>query len=136
MGGCTPNRHFVRCLAKMLIQNSHYDLIAWQEAMNLVEAVYRDSEAFPDREMFGLTAQIRRAAVSIPSNLAEGAARNSRKELLQFVGISCGSLSELQTQLQIAVRLGYLAAEAESVSRATRVGKLIRGLRKSLRPTA
>src|SRR4249920_89299 len=87
---------------------THYDLIAWQEAMTLVEAVYRDTEGVPRREMFGLTAQIRRAAVSIPSNLTEGSARNSRKELLQFVGVSCGSLAELQTQLQIAVRLGYL----------------------------
>ena len=113
--------------------NTHYDLVAWQEAMNLVEAVYRDTEGFPPKEMFGLIAQIRRAAVSIPSNLAEGAARNSRKELLQFVGISCGSLAELQTQLQIAVRLGYVAAEAQCISQATRVGKLVRGLRKSLK---
>ena len=60
----------------------HCDLIAWQEAIKLVEAVYRDSEGFPQKETFGLTAQIRRAAVSIPSNLAEGAARNSRKELV------------------------------------------------------
>jgi four helix bundle protein len=118
----------------MVTPNTHYDLIAWQEAMNLVEAVYRDTEGFPQKETFGLTAQIRRSAVSIPSNLAEGAARNSRKELVQFVGISCGSLAELQTQLQLAVRLGYLAAEARCVSQATRVGRLVRSLRKSLRP--
>jgi hypothetical protein len=64
-------------LVEMPFPNAHYDLIAWQEAMNLVEAVYRDTEKFPRREMFGLTAQIRRSAVSVPSNLAEGAARNS-----------------------------------------------------------
>ena len=114
--------------------STHYDLIAWQEAMNLVEAVYRDTEGFPPKEAFGLTAQIRRAAVSIPSNLAEGAARNSRKELIQFVGISCGSLAELQTQLQLAIRLGYLAATARSIDQAIRVGRLVRSLRRSLRP--
>ena len=112
---------------------THNDLVAWQEAMALVEVVYRDTEDFPRKEMFGLTAQIRRSAISIPSNIAEGAARNSRKELLQFVGISCGSLAELQTQLQLAVRLGYLSGEASSLSQAIRVGKLVRGLRKALR---
>ncbi len=111
---------------------THCDLIACQEAMNLVEAVYRDTENFPRNEAFGLTAQMRRAAISIPSNLAEGSARNSRKELIQFVGISCGSLAELQTQLQLAIRLGYLAAESKSVNQATLVGKLVRSLRKSL----
>jgi len=113
---------------------SHCDLIAWQEAMVLVEAVYRDTEDFPSKEMFGLTAQIRRSAISIPSNLAEGSARNSRKELIYFTGISCGSLAELQTQLQIAVRLGYLSAEAGCVGQAIRVGKLIVRLRNALRP--
>jgi len=83
----------------------HCDLIAWQEAMKLVKAVYRDTEGFPRKETFGLTAQIRRAAVSIPPNLAEGAARNSRREFTQFVGISCGSLAELETQLMLAVSL-------------------------------
>jgi four helix bundle protein len=120
-------------LVRMSLANVHYDLIAWQEAMNLVEAVYRETESFPRREMFGLTAQIRRSAVSVPSNLAEGSARNSRKELHQFLGISCGSLAELQTQLQIAVRLKYLRPDAQSVGLATRVSKLVRGLRKSLR---
>jgi len=121
-------------LPGMATPTTHYDLIAWQEAMKLVEAVYRDTENFPQKEVFGLTAQIRRSAVSVPSNLAEGSARNSRKELLQFVGISCGSLAELQTQLQLAVRLGFLAAEAQCVGQATRVGKLVRSLRKALRP--
>ncbi len=113
---------------------SHCDLIAWQEAIALVEAVYRDTESFPRKEMFGLTAQMRRSAISIPSNLAEGSARNSRKELIYFTGISCGSLAELQTQLHIAVRLGYLSAEARCIGQAVRVGRLITGLRKSLLP--
>jgi four helix bundle protein len=118
----------------MTIPAIHSDLVAWQEAMTLVEAVYRDTENFPQREMFGLTAQIRRAAVSIPSNLAEGAARNSRKEFVQYVGISCGSLAELETQLQLAVRLGYLRSEAQSFGQLNQVGKLVRSLRKALRP--
>ena len=101
--------------------------------MRLVEAVYRETEDFPRKEMFGLTAQMRRAAISIPSNLAEGAARNSRGELLQFVGISCGSLAELETQLALAVSLGYLIPEALSLNLVTYVGKLIRSLRRSLR---
>lgn len=117
----------------MSTTSTHYDLIAWQEAMKLVEVVYRDTEGFPHKEVFGLTAQIRRSAISIPSNLAEGSARNSRKELVQFVGFSCGSLAELQTQLQLAVRLGYLATEAQCIYQATRVGKLVRALRSSLR---
>ena len=100
----------------------------------LVEAVYRDTESFPRKEMFGLTAQMRRSAISIPSNLAEGSGRNSRKELMQFVGFSCGSLAELQTQIQIAVRLGYLSAEAGCIGQAVRVGRLITGLRNALRP--
>ncbi len=118
----------------MTAPKTHHDLFAWQEAMKLVETVYRDTERFPPKETFGLIAQMTRAAVSIPSNLAEGAARNSRKELFQFVGISCGSLAELQTQLELAVRLGYLAADAESIRQAIRVGKLVRGLRKALKP--
>ena len=101
--------------------------------MKLVEAVYRDTEGFPQKETFGLTAQVRRAAVSIPSNLAEGAARNSRKELVQFVGISCGSLAELETQLSLAVSLGYLKPDAHCVSQVAFVGKLVRSLRRSLR---
>lgn len=114
----------------------HCDLIAWQEAIKLVEAVYRDTETFPRKETFGLTAQIRRAAISIPSNLAEGAARNSRKEFAQYVGISCGSMAELETQLLLAVRLGYLKSEAQCLGQVTRVGKLVRSLRRALKSEA
>jgi four helix bundle protein len=119
----------------MSAPTTHYDLIAWKEAMALVEAVYRDTEGFPQKEVFGLTSQIRRASVSIPSNLAEGAARNSRKELLHFVGISCGSVAELETQLALAVRLGYLQPNAPCLNQVTLVGKLVRSLRRSLKPT-
>jgi four helix bundle protein len=101
--------------------------------MELVEAVYRCTRGFPHEEVFGLTAQIRRAAISVPSNLAEGAGRNSSRELLHYVGISCGSVAELQTQLELAVRLNYLNADAECILLVGRVGKLITALRKSIR---
>ena len=120
-------------LGAMAIAFIHCDLVAWREAMKLVEAVYRNTEDFPRKETFGLTAQMRRAAVSIPSNLAEGAARNSRKEFAQFVGISCGSLAELETQLSLSVSLGYLKPEAQCLGQVTYVGKLVRSLRRSLR---
>jgi len=118
----------------MTAPKTRYDLFASQKAMKLVEAAYRNTERFLAKETFGLMAQITRSAVSIHSNLAEGSARNSRKELVQFVGISCGSLAELQTQLELAVRLGYLAADAESIRQAVRVGNLVRGLREALGP--
>lgn len=111
----------------------HRNLVAWQEAMQLVEMRYRESARFPRSEMLALTSQIRRAAVSVPSNIAEGAARNSSRELLQFVGIASGSLAEVETQLEVAVRLGYIRAAAESLKQSSKVGKLIVGLRRSLR---
>jgi len=85
----------------------HKKLDVWIKSMDLVEAVYKVSNTFPNSEKFGLTSQIRRSAVSIPSNIAEGAARKSDKELIQFLHIALGSLSELDTQYMIAVRLGY-----------------------------
>ena len=86
----------------------HERLDVWRDAMALVETVYRLSRSFPDAERFGLTSQVRRCAVSVPSNIAEGAARRSTAEYLRFLSIARGSLSELDTQMQIATRLGYL----------------------------
>jgi four helix bundle protein len=112
---------------------THRDLHAWREAMTLVEVVYRATAQFPKAELFGLVSQIRRCAISVPSNIAEGAARNSTRELVQFLGISCGSLSELETQLELAKRLGYLDADVNVMPQVNRVGRLVRALRSSLR---
>ena len=86
---------------------SHRDLVVYQRALLYVKSIYDLSSKFPDSEKFGLVNQIRRAAVSIPSNIAEGAARQSRKEFIQFLYISLGSLSEVEAQLDIAKLLGY-----------------------------
>jgi four helix bundle protein len=112
---------------------THRDLHAWREAMTLVEVVYQATAQFPKAEFFGLVSQIRRCAISVPSNIAEGAARNSTRELVQFLGISCGSLSELETQLELAKRLGYLDADVNVMPQVNRVGRLVRALRSSLR---
>ena len=91
----------------------HHELRVWQDAVDLVQAVYRWSSGFPTDERFGLTAQIRRAAVSVPSNIAEGAARQSGREFMKFLVIARGSLAELETQFIIAERLGYMSTDDE-----------------------
>jgi len=101
--------------------------------MRLVEMIYRCTVAFPKEEVFGLSMQLRRSAVSVPSNIAEGAARNSQRELFQFLGVANGSLAELQTQLEIAVRLGFLEPGTGCSEQASRVGRILTGLRRSVR---
>jgi four helix bundle protein len=87
---------------------NHKDLDVWKRSIVLVKEVYAMIKSFPDDERFGLVSQIRRSAVSVPSNIAEGAARSSDKKFIQFLYISLGSLSELETQLIIAYELSYL----------------------------
>lgn len=84
------------------------DLKIWQKSMNLVTQIYKETESFPESERYGLISQIRRSAVSIPSNIAEGYGRNSGGDFKRFLNISMGSLFEIQTQLQIAQNLKYL----------------------------
>ena len=84
------------------------DLLVWQKSMTLVTDVYRVTKEFPNDERFGLTSQIRRSAVSLPSNIAEGHGRNSTKEYIQFLNITMGSMNELETQLEISKNLKYL----------------------------
>jgi len=93
------------------VVRTHKDLEVWKNSIKLVTDVYKISEGFPKCEVFGLMSQIRRAAVSIPSNIAEGAARSHDKEFIQFLYISIGSLSEVETQLIIAQNIGYIDSE-------------------------
>jgi four helix bundle protein len=106
--------------------------------MLLVEDVYRLSRAFPSDERFGLTAQLRRAAVSIPSNIGEGARRKRRKAYLHHLDVALGSQGEVDVQLEIARRLSYLSASdhRKIVERVDRVGRMLNGLIASLQPTA
>jgi four helix bundle protein len=92
----------------------HKKLEVWKLSMNLANAVYRLTSTFPQEEKFGLISQLRRAAVSVPSNLAEGAARSSTNEFRQFLSIARGSLSELDTQLDLSTQLGFIAEESRA----------------------
>lgn len=96
---------------------SHKDLKVWQEAMGLVEDVYKLTAKFPKDEMFGLTSQLKRASISIPSNIAEGAGRRGKKEFQRFLYIALGSLSEVDTQLEIAIRLSFWKKDDEVFKR-------------------
>lgn len=112
------------------MSESFRDLIAWQKAMDLVAEVYRSTEGFPSRERYGLTNQLRRASISVPSNIAEGRGRASRKEFIQFLAQARGSLLEVQMQLELSLRLGYLERQAFSRldQSAAEVGRILNGL--------
>ena len=88
---------------------NHKDLEVWKKSMDLVALVYQLTNDFPDTEKFGLTNQLRRASVSVPSNIAEGAGRKSKKEFIHFLYIALGSLNEIETQLEISKRLNYIS---------------------------
>ena len=87
---------------------THKDLDVWKESMKLVKQIYLITANFPKEETYGLVSQIRRSAISIPSNIAEGAARNSNKEFIQFLYVSLGSLAELETQLLLSQEIGFI----------------------------
>jgi four helix bundle protein len=114
---------------------NYQDLIAWQRAMDFVTEVYVLSNLFPAEERFSLTAQLRRSATSVASNIAEGEGRFTKADFKRFLSIAHGSLREAETQLMIAVRLGYLEPSAieSALERAGEVGRLIQGLAKSLK---
>jgi four helix bundle protein len=109
---------------------SYKDLVAWQKAMELVTATYRASSSLPKDEHFGLASQLRRAAVAVPSNIAEAQGRLSEREFRSFFGQSRGSLMEVETQLQIAQNLGYLKDGdlADFLQRCAEVGRILNGL--------
>jgi four helix bundle protein len=112
---------------------NYRDLIAWQKAMDLVEEIYRTTRDFPRDEQYGLTSQMRRAAVSIPSNIAEGQGRGGDAEMVRFLRIAHGSLRELETQILIAGRLAYHgpAQATKLMEMAAEVGRLTNGLIRS-----
>ena len=116
----------------------HTDLIAWQKAMDLVEEVYKITKRFPKEEVYGLASQLRRAVVSIPSNIAEGHSRKGSREFLHGLSIAHGSLSEVETQIEIASRLGYVSAEDSSrcFQMSAEVGRVLNGLISSLERNA
>jgi len=115
--------------------HSYRDLKVWQLSMRLVEEVYVLTGQFPKSEVFGLSSQLQRAAVSVPSNIAEGHARDSTKEYLRFISISQGSLAELETQLYLAQRLNYIAENCltKILEISGEVGRMLRGLQKNLK---
>jgi len=113
---------------------SFRDLDVWHLSVELAETVYRVTARFPKSELFALTAQMRRAAVSIPSNIAEGRARDSTREFLHFLAISRGSLAELETQLELAIRLDYTDSELDAArSQSEVLGKKLSRLHSSIR---
>jgi four helix bundle protein len=109
------------------------ELHAWQKAMKIAKMVYTLSSHFPKEEMYGLTNQVRRAAVSIPSNIAEGSSRAGTKEFLQFLAIARGSAAEVETQALLASQLGYCPENPEILSEITSLRQVINGLIRSLK---
>ena len=119
----------------MTVKN-YSELIAWQRAMDLAELAFRTTDSFPLQERYGLARQVRDAAVSVPSNIAEGQGRRSTKEFLHHLSIAHGSVRELETQAILARRLGFVEATsaAHFLDLAGEVGRLLNGLYNSLRP--
>ena len=127
----TDNRKIVE---KDRDQRPHKKLEVWKNAMNLAVRIYALTGRFPKDEIYGITSQLRRAAVSVPSNIAEGAARTGRKEFLQFINIAQGSLSEIDTQIELSNRLKFLDDQQykEIQERIVVVSKQLYGLRRSI----
>ena len=117
------------------MSKSYQDLVAWQKAMDLVADVYRFTGCFPKEETYGLTSQLRRAAISVPSIIAEGQGRHGNGEFKRFLRLSLGSLMELETQAMIAERLGYLDRESVGavLLQPAEIGRVLNGLINSLR---
>jgi four helix bundle protein len=117
------------------VVNSYRNLVVWQQGMGLALTVYRLTERFPPHERYGLTSQLRRCSVSIPSNIAEGHSRASTREYLRHISIAMGSLAERETQLILGKELGYFASTdaAEAHADCDLLGKRLRSPSKSLR---
>lgn len=113
---------------------THKDLDVWKKSIEFVSEIYQVTSSFPKEELYGLTSQIRRAAISIPSNIAEGAARNHKKEFKQFLYISLSSCSEIETQIIIARNLGYIKLSQNDplLEKLEIISKMLQGLIKSI----
>jgi len=114
---------------------SYKELMVWQKSMKLVTDVYQSTESFPKSEVFGLTSQLKRSIVSIPSNIAEGQGRDSTKEFLYHLSVAYGSLMESETQIQIAVNLSFIDKNGADhlFEQCSEVGRMLNGLTRSLR---
>jgi len=109
-------------------RNSYRDLIIWQKSMHLVKEIYLLSKTFPKEELYGLTSQIRRCAISIPSNIAEGRGRGSDKEFIRFLQISLGSLYELETQIELAKELNFIQDNGIILEKCIEIEKMINSM--------
>lgn len=107
---------------------SYKDLDLWKESINLVIEIYAITKLFPKEEIYGLVSQLRRCAVSIPSNIAEGSGRKNTKEFIQFLWIANGSISEVETQIEIAKRLNYFNEDQELINKIKHIRKMLLGL--------
>jgi four helix bundle protein len=116
--------------------HSYKDLVVWQKAVAMVTEIYRATQMFPKEETYGLTSQLRRSAVSVASNIAEGQGRLSKKEFRQFLAMARGSMVEMETQVLIARNLGYLSDVAmdQLMETSGQVSRLLHGLMQSLQP--
>ena len=117
----------------MAVVKSYRDLLVWQRAMDFAEHVYAVQKTFPAEERFGLCDQLRRAVVSIPSNIAEGRGRDSAKDFAHFLMIARGSLNEVATQLELAVRLGYMTSGGGLYREAQAIRKMLNAMIRRLR---
>ncbi len=120
----------------MVKLNKYRDLLVWQKAMDFAENVYQLTKKFPNEEKFGLTSQLNRSAVSVASNIAEGAGRDSKKEFSQFLSVAMGSCFESETQILLAVRVGFVQNEETTflLALSNEIQKMIVGLKKSFSP--
>ena len=117
-----------------MAQRPHKNLIVWKEGVEFVKLIYNITSKFPKEELFGMTSQLRRASVSVPVNIAEGAARNSKKEMRQFLYIADGSLSEIDTLLVISLELGFISKNEYDIctTKMDKINALLKGLIKSI----
>jgi len=111
---------------------THHDLDLWQVSMAFAVEIYRVTDAFPVREKYGIISQMRRAAISIPSNIAEGASRTSAKEFRYFIAVALGSATELETQMELACRLGFANTVDQEIKTLFRIRSMLIHLRKAL----